>query len=131
ILKASEEGLRGVGLSQAKMRALRDLAERCLAGQVRLKKLRDLGDEEVIAELIPVRGIGRWTAEMFLIFSLGRLDILPVADYGLRAGMKREHKLDDLPNRAALLELTEAWKPYRSIGTWYIWRSFGAVPQSK
>ena len=111
--------------------ALRDLAQKCADREVRLAQLADLDDEAVIEQLIPVRGIGRWTAEMFLIFGLGRLDVMPVADYGLRAGMKREHSLAELPNRQTLLELTEAWRPYRSIGTWYIWRSFGAVPQSK
>ena len=130
ILKATDEELRAAGLSAGKVRSLRDLAERCLDGEIRLKKLADLGDEEVIAQLTPVRGIGRWTAEMFLIFGLGRLDVLPVTDFGLRNGIRREHGLAELPNRGTLLELTAAWSPYRSIGTWYIWRSFGEVPQS-
>ena len=131
ILKATDEELRAAGLSRGKQLSLRDLAQKCADREVRLAQLADLDDEAVIEQLIPVRGIGRWTAEMFLIFGLGRLDVMPVADYGLRAGMKREHSLAELPNRQTLLELTEAWRPYRSIGTWYIWRSFGAVPQSK
>lgn len=130
ILKASDETLRAAGLSAAKVLSMRDLAQRCLDGEIRLKQLAELDDEEVIAQLTPVRGIGRWTAEMFLIFGLGRLDVLPVTDFGLRNGIRREHALPDLPNRATLLELTAAWSPYRSIGTWYIWRSFGDVPQS-
>jgi DNA-3-methyladenine glycosylase II len=130
ILKATDEELRSAGLSQGKMWSLRDLAEKCAGGQVRLKQLADLDDEAVIEQLVPVRGIGRWTAEMFLIFGLGRLDVLPVADYGLRAGIRREHELAELPNPALLRELTAIWSPYRSIGTWYIWRSFGDVPQS-
>ncbi len=130
ILKATDEELRGAGLSAAKVVSMRDLAQRCVDGEIRLKKLPDLEDEEVIAHLTPVRGIGRWTAEMFLIFGLGRLDVLPVTDFGLRNGIRREHGLPELPNRATLLELTAAWSPYRSIGTWYIWRSFGEVPQS-
>jgi DNA-3-methyladenine glycosylase II len=130
ILKATDEELRSAGLSQGKMRSLRDLAEKCALKQVRLKQLADLDDEAVIEQLIPVRGIGRWTAEMFLIFGLGRLDVLPVADFGLRSGMRREHGLAELPNAALLRELTAGWAPYRSIGTWYIWRSFGDVPQS-
>jgi DNA-3-methyladenine glycosylase II len=130
IMKASDADLRAAGLSQAKQRSLRDLAGKCLDRQVRLKQLADLDDEEVIAQLTPVRGIGRWTAEMFLIFGLGRLDVLPVTDFGLRNGIRREHALPELPDRATLLELTAAWTPYRSIGTWYIWRSFGEVPQS-
>jgi DNA-3-methyladenine glycosylase II len=131
ILRASDEDLRSAGLSAAKVLSLRDLAQRCVDRAIRLKQLADLDDEAVIEQLVPVRGIGRWTAEMFLIFGLGRLDVLPVSDFGLRNGIRREHELPELPNKATLLELTAAWAPYRSIGTWYIWRSFGAVPQSK
>ncbi len=130
VLNAADEELRSAGLSQAKLLSLRDLATRCAHGEIRLKELADLDEEEVIAKLTPVRGIGRWTAEMFLIFGLGRLDVLPVTDFGLRAGIRREHDLPELPNRATLVTLTEGWRPYRSIGTWYIWRSFGDVPQS-
>jgi DNA-3-methyladenine glycosylase II len=131
ILKASDEAMRTAGLSAMKVRSLRDLAEKCLAGEVPLKKLPDMADEEVIDKLLPVRGIGRWTAEMFLIFSLGRLDVFPIADYGLRAGVRNQYGLDDLPDKATLLRIGEVWRPYRSVGTWFIWRSFGNVPQSK
>jgi DNA-3-methyladenine glycosylase II len=131
ILKANDEALRRAGLSRTKQLSLRDLAQKCADGEVALKKLAGLDDEEVIAQLIPVRGIGRWTAEMFLIFGLGRLDVMPVQDFGLRSGIRREHNLPELPDRATVLELTAAWAPYRSIGTWYIWRSFVNVPQSK
>ena len=79
---------------------------------------------------MPVRGIGRWTAQMFLIFSLGRPDVLPVDDFGLRNGVKRHYGLADLPGRQELTELAEPWRPYRSIATWYMWRTFGEVPQS-
>ena len=89
-----------------------------------------LDDEEVIARLIPVRGIGRWTAEMFLIFSLGRLDVLPLADYGLRVGVQRNYALPEIPAKQALVDLAEPWRPYRSIATWFMWRSLGNVPQS-
>jgi DNA-3-methyladenine glycosylase II len=95
-----------------------------------LKKLNELDDESVIERLIEVRGIGRWTAQMFLIFSLGRLDVLPVDDFGLRAAVQKQYGLAELPGRPALSELGEPWKPYRSIGTWYLWRSLGNVPQS-
>src|SRR5437773_12426457 len=95
-----------------------------------LDELPILPDEEVIAKLLPVRGIGRWTAEMFLIFSLGRLDVLPVGDYGLRAGVQKHYALPELPKKDQLHELAAPWQPYRSIGTWYIWRSLGGVPQS-
>ena len=130
ILAADEATLRAAGLSANKLAALRDLADRCLSGAVPLRKLRAMEDEEVIEALIPVRGIGRWTAEMFLIFSLGRLDVLPVGDYGLRAGVLKQYELAELPNKTTLTELAEPWRPYRSIGTWFIWRSFGNVPQS-
>lgn len=124
ILGATDEALRSAGLSANKVRCLRDLAEKVHQGAVPLHDLHEKPDEEVIERLLPVRGIGRWTAEMFLIFSLGRLDVLPVADLGLRAGVRREYALADLPDSSALEELTESWRPYRSIGTWYIWRSF-------
>lgn len=131
ILATPDEGLRTAGLSSAKVRALRDLAEKCHCGDVPLRKLPALGDEEVIALLTPVRGIGRWTAEMFLIFSLGRLDVLPVADYGLRAGVQREYGLPELPKKDELTRIAEPWRPYRSVATWYVWRSLGFVPQSE
>ncbi len=131
ILNASDEVLRGAGLSANKVLSLRDLAQKCASGEVPLKKLAAMEDEEIIETLIPVRGIGRWTAEMFLIFSLGRLDVLPVADYGLRAGVRNHYDLDDLPDKATLTDIGEVWRPYRSVGTWFIWRSFGNVPQSE
>jgi len=131
VAATSEESLRGAGLSRSKVLALKDLAERALSGALPLERLAELSDEEVIDCLVPVRGIGRWTAEMFLIFSLGRLDVLPVDDFGLRAGVRDVYQLPDLPTRAALRELGEAWRPYRSIATWYFWRSRGGVPQSQ
>jgi DNA-3-methyladenine glycosylase II len=130
ILAASDEDMREAGLSRGKQLALRDLALKCSDGTVPLKKLAELDDVAVIESLVQVRGIGPWTAEMFLIFSLGRLDILPVGDYGLRAGVQKHYELDDLPKKDLLHELTQSWRPYRSIGTWYIWRSLGGVPQS-
>ncbi len=131
IRAASEDLLRGAGLSAAKRLALRDLAEKVHGGEVPLDALHLLEDEEIIARLVPVRGIGRWTAQMFLIFSLGRLDVLPVDDLGLRVGIQRRYQLAERPGRKALVELAEPWRPYRSVATWYFWRSFGAVPQSK
>lgn len=130
ILALSEEAMREAGLSAMKVRSIRDLAEKVHSKAVPLRDLHDLPDEEVIERLIPVRGIGRWTAEMFLIFSLGRLDVLPVADFGLRAGVQRQYGLSEPPTKDQLVNLAEPWRPYRSIGTWYIWRSFGVVPQS-
>jgi DNA-3-methyladenine glycosylase II len=131
ILATSDEALRAAGLSTAKARAVRDLAEKVHGGTVLLDVLHDLPDEEVIARLLPVRGIGRWTAEMFLIFSLGRVDVLPVGDYGLREGVRRQYELAELPGKDQLAEIAEPWRPYRSIATWFLWRSFGPVPQSE
>jgi DNA-3-methyladenine glycosylase II len=126
LLSLSDEALRHAGLSASKVRAVRDLAEKVQSGVVPLHELPELPDEEVIARLIPVRGIGRWTAEMFLIFSLGRLDVLPVDDWGLRVGVQRQYSLADPPEKAQLRELAEPWRPYRSIATWYFWRSLAA-----
>jgi DNA-3-methyladenine glycosylase II len=131
ILAASTETLRNAGLSANKARALRDLAEKVHTGSVPLEDMPLLDDEEVINRLVQVYGIGRWTAEMFLIFSLGRLDVLPVADRGLRVGAQMQYGLKDIPDRARLEELALPWRPYRSVATWYFWRSFGFVPQSQ
>lgn len=130
ILEAEESLLRGAGLSANKLLSLKDLAQRCVSREIPLRKLNAMTDEEVIERLLPVRGIGRWTAEMFLIFSLGRLDVLPVGDYGLRAGVQRIYKLESLPGKTELERIAAPWAPYRSVGTWYVWRSFGNVPQS-
>src|SRR5260370_1275114 len=130
-LRLTDEKLRAAGLSANKVRSLRDLAEKVHTKVVPLARLHAMEDEEVIAHLLPVRGIGRWTAEMFLIFSLGRLDVLPVDDFGLRAGVRDVYALPELPDKAFLIERGEAWRPYRSIATWYFWRSRGAVPQSR
>jgi DNA-3-methyladenine glycosylase II len=130
VLAVGEQGLRGAGLSMSKVRALTDLATRAQTGALPLDQLAELSDEEVLAHLLPVRGIGTWTAQMFLIFCLGRLDVLAVDDFGLRAGVQEQYGLPDLPGRADLLQRAEPWRPYRSIATWYFWRSRGFVPQS-
>jgi DNA-3-methyladenine glycosylase II len=130
VAAANEETLRGAGLSRSKALAMKDLASRAESGELPLDRLAELSDEEVIECLVPVRGIGRWTAEMFLIFSLGRLDVLPVDDFGLRAGVRDVYGLPELPGRAELRERAEVWRPYRSIATWYFWRSRGFVPKS-
>jgi DNA-3-methyladenine glycosylase II len=130
ILAASEEQLRGVGLSRGKALAVLDLAGHVHDGRLPIHDLHHLSDDEVVSLLVPVRGIGAWTAQMFLIFSMGRMDVLPVDDLGLRAGVQTVYGLPELPDRAALRERAEAWRPYRSIATWYFWRSRGFVPQS-
>ena len=131
VLAASEEKLRSAGLSRAKALALRDLASRVQSGLLPLHDLPARTDAEVVALLTPVRGIGVWTAEMFLIFSLGRLDVLPVGDFGLRAGVQETYSLPDMPTAPALRERAEAWRPYRTVATWYFWKSRGFAPHSE
>jgi DNA-3-methyladenine glycosylase II len=131
LLALGEDDLRGVGLSRAKALALSELAELAQSGELPLERLAEMSDEEVIARLVPLRGIGVWTAEMFLIFCLGRLDVLPVGDLGLRAGVQDCYGLAGLPGVKELRQLGEAWRPYRSVATWYFWRSRGGVPQSR
>ena len=122
VLALSDEALRSVGLSGNKARGLKDLAAHFADGRLSNEALSTLDDEAVIARLIPVRGVGRWTAEMFLIFSLGRADVWAVDDLGLRAGIKRLDGLDAPPDKAATLARGEAWRPYRSLASWYLWR---------
>jgi DNA-3-methyladenine glycosylase II len=131
LLALPDEALRGAGLSANKARSLRDLAEKVHRGAVPLGRLPEMADEEVIAALLPVRGIGRWTAQMFLIFSLGRLDVLAPDDLGFRLGVQEQYGLPGPPDRGRLEEMAEPWRPYRSIAMWYVWRSRGGVPQSK
>jgi len=130
LAKIDDAGLRSAGLSTGKMRALRDLTTKVLQRQVELESIHERDDEGVIEHLLPVHGIGRWTAEMFLIFALGRLDVLPLADLGLRVGVQRQLGLAEVPANEQLTELAQAWRPFRTVATWYIWRSFGPVPQS-
>jgi DNA-3-methyladenine glycosylase II len=130
LLGATEEALRGAGLSAAKVRALRELAQQVQDGSLPLTSFPEMSDDDVLARLVQLRGVGRWTAEMFLIFSLGRLDVLPVGDLGLRAAVQRHYELEELPSAAWLRERGAPWQPYRSVATWYFWRSRGPVPQS-
>jgi len=122
-LRTSEIKLRSVGLSPQKISYIRDLCERIVNGRLELKALKDLPDEEVVRQLDAVRGIGRWTAEMFLIFVLGRTDVLPVDDLGLRKTAKRIYKLRKLPSPEKIETLAKKWHPYCSIATLYLWRS--------
>jgi DNA-3-methyladenine glycosylase II len=100
-----------------------DLAEKTLDGTVRLERIGRLPDEAVIEMLTQVKGIGQWTAEMFLIFSLGRLDVLPVDDLGVRSALRNLYSLPELPNKAKCMEIAAPWRPYASIASWYCWRS--------
>jgi 3-methyladenine DNA glycosylase/8-oxoguanine DNA glycosylase len=121
-VRLSDADLRGVGLSRQKISYLRDLSTRVQDGLV-LGRLRQLEDEEVIEALIAVKGIGRWTAEMFLMFRLGRPDVLPVHDYGIRKAMQKAYRMRALPKAERMQRVAEPWRPYRSVACWYLWRS--------
>jgi DNA-3-methyladenine glycosylase II len=123
-----DDTLRATGLSRAKVAALQDLAAHVLDGRLDLERLDELSDEEVIQELVAVRGIGRWTAEMFLIFSLGRPDVLPVDDYGVRNAVKRAYGLEELPNKRDLTTIATPWHPYCSAASLLLWRSLDNRP---
>jgi len=123
ILKLSEEQLRGVGLSKQKSAYLRDLAQKTAEGILDFSKLPELPDEEVIEHLTQVKGIGLWTAHMFLIFSLRRLNVLPTGDYGVQMALKRHYRKRKLPKPKDMEKIARAWEPYRSMACWYMWRS--------
>jgi 3-methyladenine DNA glycosylase/8-oxoguanine DNA glycosylase len=126
IVAASDRALRACGLSRQKIAYLRDLAARASDG-LALRGLGRLSDEAVIERLCEVKGIGRWTAEMFLMFRLGRFDVLPVHDYGIRKAMQRAYGLRALPAPAWMREKAEPWRPYRTVACWYLWRSIGGA----
>jgi DNA-3-methyladenine glycosylase II len=116
------ETLRSAGLSGSKAVSVKDLAAKVLDGTVPLGDEEGMGDEEIVARLSSVRGIGRWTAQMFLIFQVRRLDVWPVDDYGIRKGYARAYGLADLPTPKALMPLGDRFRPYRTIAAWYCWR---------
>jgi methylated-DNA-[protein]-cysteine S-methyltransferase len=124
VAAASDERLRSAGLSRAKAAALRDLADKTLAGEVpSLARLAHMEDEAIVDALTPIRGIGRWTVQMLLMFKLGRPDVLPIDDYGLRKGFARVFGLDDLPKPAEVAARGERWRPFRTAASWYLWRA--------
>ncbi len=116
------EGLKRVGLSRQKGAYLLDLAEHFLSNRIPTRRLCKMTDEQVIEALVEVNGIGRWTAEMFLIFVLNRPDVLPVDDLGLREGVREIYNLPKRPSPKEVITIGETWRPFRSIATWYIWR---------
>jgi 3-methyladenine DNA glycosylase/8-oxoguanine DNA glycosylase len=124
ILATEEGALRAAGISRNKEAALRHLAEKRLDGTVpHLEALEPMEDEEIVTRLSSVRGVGRWTVEMLLLFRLGRPDILPAADYGIRKGFKAMLKKRDLPEPKEILARGERWRPHRSVASWYLWRA--------
>ncbi|HEY3939282.1 MAG TPA: DNA-3-methyladenine glycosylase 2 family protein [Bryobacteraceae bacterium] len=122
-LRLSQEELRACGLSRQKIASLTDLAERVARREINFRKLADLEDEEIIVLLSAVRGVGVWTAQMFLMFALERPNILPLADLGIRSAVRKAYGLTELPKPAELAKLGEKWRPYCSIASWYLWRS--------
>ncbi len=124
ILATPDARLRAAGLSRAKTAAIKDLAAHSLGGIVPSSRaIKKLSDAQIIEQLTVVRGIGPWTVEMLLIFHLGRLDVWPVTDYGVRKGFARVYGLKDLPSPKELIEHGEKWRPYRTVAAWYFWRA--------
>ena len=124
IATVSDEALRGVGFSRAKVAAIRDIAEKTLIGMVpSSRQIARLDDEEIILRLTEVRGVGRWTVEMLLMFQLGRPDVLPAADFGVRTGFRLAYGLPAMPTVKELLAHGECWRPHRTTAAWYLWRA--------
>jgi len=128
VMALPDEALRAAGLSRAKVLYLRDLSQRILDGSLPLEMLELLPDEGVIAALTQVKGIGRWSAEMFLMFRLQRPDVLPVGDLGIVKAIQRHYRLRRTPTAARMYRLAEPWRPYRSVAAWYLWASTYVVP---
>jgi DNA-3-methyladenine glycosylase II len=124
ILRATKPKLRRAGLSRQKIAAVKDLAKKTLDGTVPpLAAIRRMSEEEILERLTQVRGIGEWSVHMFLMFQLGRPDVLPIHDYGIRKGFQHVYGLEDEPKPQAVLAHGERWRPYRSIASWYLWRA--------
>ena len=123
ILKLTEAQMRGVGLSKQKLSYLRDLAEKAHSGQVDFARLPDLPDEEVIQQLTQIKGIGVWTAHMFLMFALRRPDVLPTGDYGIQMAIRKHYRKRKLPKPKDMEKIAKCWAPYRSVACWYLWKS--------
>ena len=128
VIAADPESLREAGLSRAKVGFLRDLAERIEDGRLDLRRLAGRPDEDVVAELIQIKGVGPWTAEMFLIFHLGRPDVVSTGDLGIRRAVQVAYGLDDLPGPHDLERIAEPWRPHRTLACLYLWRSLANVP---
>jgi len=123
VINTSDSKLRKTGISGPKIKYIKELSKAIESKKLKMRSISKLSDEEVIEQLTQVKGIGRWTAEMFLIFSLGRMDILPVGDLGLRKGIQLYNSADELPNAGEIEKLAEKWRPYRTVATWYLWKS--------
>ena len=127
----SDDALRGVGFSRAKVASIRDIAAKTLSGEVPTsRQIVRLTDDEIVARLTQVRGVGRWTAEMLLIFQLGRLDVLPADDFGVRSGFLIAYRKRKMPTAKELLAHGERWRPFRTIAAWYLWRAADRAKKS-
>ena len=131
IAPLADAQLRSVGLSRQKTAYLRDLCAKVASGEVHLDALGHMADDEVIAELTKIKGVGRWTAEMFLMFRLHRPDVLPVGDLGIVNAVKNVYNLRKKPTANRIVKIGEAWRPYRSVASWYLWRSLDNEPVVK
>ena len=123
VIKTPTSRLRKAGLSKMKIDYIKGLSKRIDSGELNFRKFAKLSDQEIVLELTQVKGIGRWTAEMFLIFSLGRLDVLPVDDLGLKKGVQKLYSMEKLPKKEEIEHVAKKWVPYRTIATWYLWKS--------
>jgi DNA-3-methyladenine glycosylase II len=128
LLEAEEADLRAAGLSGRKVEYIRDLASHVIEGELELDRLEQLADEQVIEEIVAVRGLGVWTAEMFLIFHLERPDVLSGGDLGIRKAVQVEYGLEEMPTPARVLEIGEPWRPHRSLASLYLWESLANAP---
>jgi DNA-3-methyladenine glycosylase II len=129
----SDEQLRSIGLSRQKSAYLKDLGARVTSGELPIETLHELTDDEIIAALTQVKGIGRWTAQMFMMFRLGRPDVLPDLDLGIQKGIQRAYRLRKLPKPERVLKIGAKWAPYRTVASWYLWRyvdMLAVVPRS-
>lgn len=129
IFNTCDDDLRNAGVSWAKIKYIKHLTNEVINNQIDLNNIANLSNEDIIYELTQIKGIGRWTAEMFMIFSLGKLDIFSVSDAGLRRSIKINYKLQELPSQAEMKIISETWKPYRSIASLYLWASLDNNPQ--
>lgn len=130
LLGASVEDLRGAGLSGRKVEYVQDLARHVLSGELELERLDELGDEQAIEEIVAVRGLGRWTAEMFLLFHLRRPDVISGGDLGIRKAIQIEYELEQMPSPEEVVRLSERWSPHRSLASLYLWESLAAAPDA-
>ena len=122
LTRLPDEALRGAGLSRQKLSYLRDLATHAANGTLDTVHLPELPDEEIIRQLVQVKGVGVWTAQMFLMFRLCRPDVLPVLDLGVRKGVQRAYRLRKMPDARRVAKIAASWAPYRTVGSWYMWR---------